>query len=110
MSTSNSSCCTLSELNNLKIKKGALSVFHLSIASIGLHFDEIPILLTSSNINFDFIGISEAGFKGGQKPFQNIDTEGYNHIDCTTESNKGETRIYVAIKRDFSTQTRPKNI
>ena len=96
---------TLSELNNLKIKKGALSVFHLSIASIGLHFDEIPTLLTSSNINFYW-----TGFKGGQKPFQNIDLEGYNHIDCINESNKGETRIYAAIKHDFSTQTRPKNI
>ena len=81
--------------------KKSLSAFHLNIASLELHFDELHTLLTSCNINFDFVGISETGFQLNS----NIhDIEGYSYTDCHTESTKGGVRLYIANKYTYKSR------
>ena len=99
--TNDSLYYSLSEFNEIKNKKRSISVFHLNTASLGLHFDELHTILTNCNTKFDFIDISETGFKSNSN-LQNI--EGYTHYDCYTESSKGGVRLYISKKFDFKTR------
>ena len=92
---------TLSELNNIKQNKRSLSVFHLNVSSLGCHFDELHTLLANSKTKFDFIGISETGHKKSNSYIQNITLDGYNFIECTTESRKGRVGLFISKKHDF---------
>ena len=91
----------MDEFNKIPKGKGNLSLLHLNIASLALHFDELHTLLATSNTNFDIIGITETGFKKDFTPMHNYDIKGYSYIDCTTESNKGGVRIYISEKFDY---------
>ena len=92
---------SLSEFNNIKSKKKLISVFHLNTASLGLHFDELHTLLSNCDLKFDFIGISETGFKNYPTIF---DLEGYNNTDCPTESSKGGVRLYISKKFNYKSR------
>ena len=96
---------TLSELNNIKHTKGSISFFHLNIASLSLHFDELHTIIASSETKFDFIAISETGRKKNVQPIHNIMLDGYNFIECPTESNKGGVGLYISKKYDFKPRT-----
>ena len=95
----------LDELNKIPKENGNLSLLHLNIASLALHFDELHTLLATSNNKFDIIGITETGFKKNQAPMQNFQIKGYSHTDCTTESNKGGVRLYISEKFDYKIRT-----
>ena len=102
--TNQESCpyLTLSDLNKLKTDPNSISYFHLNIASLNLHFDELSQILGNCSIKFDFIGITETGLKKGDpSPTQLND---YVFEDGFTESRKGGTRLYISKK--FSYQPR----
>ena len=42
-----------------------LSLFHMNIRSLSLHFDELYSLLSCLNVNFQVIGIGNIGRYGG---------------------------------------------
>ena len=48
-----------SELHQLKNKTNILKIRHLNNSSLQYHFAELHILLTTSEIQFDIIGVSE---------------------------------------------------
>lgn len=85
-------------VNLIKVKPYAdnFSIFHQNIASLGLHFDELLTLLTTSNVEFDGIAIIEIGIKNKNNPGLNLD--GYEHFNCKTHSTKGGVRVYISQK------------
>ena len=75
--------------------KSSLSIFHLNIASLQYHFDDILILLDSLDFTFDILTFSETKLKVYDKPRQ-IKNDFYDIIHTPTEAEKGGTIIYAA--------------
>ena len=61
-------------------------------------------LLATSNKKFDIIGITETGFKNTTNVSDLYNLEGFSHVDCNTDSNKGGVRLYVSKKYDYKTR------
>ena len=70
------------------------SLFHLNIASLGCHKDELEELLSIIEFKPDIIGLSETKILKGQTPIYDIGIEGYKNFVTPTESDKGGTIIY----------------
>ena len=73
-----------------------LSLFHLNIASLGRHKDELENVLARLNFKFDIIGISETKIKKNHAPIFDISLTGYIHYLTPTELECGGTMIYVS--------------
>ena len=52
----NSNYHTLQELSTLSTSENDLSLFHMNVRSLSLHFDELISTLSTLKINFDIIG------------------------------------------------------
>ena len=89
---------TVSELNKVKLKENSMNFFHQNIASLSLHFSELSTILSNADIEFDFIGITETGFRTKSCSHDLI---GYRHFDCLTESTKGGTRLYFSDRFNY---------
>ena len=76
--------------------KSKFSIFHLNIASMAKHFDELNTLLSLLNHNFSFIGISETRFLKNQEPIFDFSIPGYSAINTPTESSAGGVLLYVS--------------
>ena len=72
-----------------------LSLLHLNISSLGFHINEFQDLLSTCEINFQAIGITEPRLKAHKKGLINITIPGYNFEHCPTEGNCGGTLIYI---------------
>ena len=81
------------ELPPLK-SDNSLSFFHLKISSLPYHFEELYTLLTSNNLTFDILCISETRLKLNKTSLISISLPGYNIEYTTTESSNGGTLIY----------------
>ena len=82
------------EIVNRVNKKGKLSLFHLNIASLGCHKEELEELLLILDLKFDIIGLSETKILKDEAPTYDINLKGYNKFFTPTESSKGGTIIY----------------
>ena len=93
------------EFNSIASKSPSkFSAFHLNIASLSKHFEELGDLLALLNCNFSVIGISET------KSLTDSETEsplekkgdypipGYKKFFTPTESTKGGVALYVSCK------------
>lgn len=89
---------TLSEFNEIKHHGSPLHFFHQNIASLSLHFDELSTILENSSTKFDFIGITETGFRVSSTIH---DLKGYKSLDCLTESTKGGVRLYFSENLNY---------
>ena len=78
--------------------KKDFSLFHLNIASLSKHKDELETILTMINYKFDIMGITETKLKKNSAPIIDINIEGYNCFSTPTEADKGGALIYVADK------------
>ncbi|XP_066921410.1 uncharacterized protein [Clytia hemisphaerica] len=97
---------SLSEQNKKaeKLSKNSLSTFHMNIASLELHKQNL-INIISNRVNpFQIIGITETGFKDKEKAENAAKIQGYNHYDCCTDSNKGGARLYFS--KEYETNPR----
>ena len=66
------------------------SIFHVNIASLGLHKEELEAAISLTNVEFDFIAISETKIKKGVKPTYDTAFPGYKDpYETPTESHKG---------------------
>ena len=74
-----------------------LSFFHLNISSLSFRFEELYTLLTSNNLEFDIICISEIRLKLNKTSLTSISLPGYNIEYTTTESSNGGTLIYLKM-------------
>ena len=80
--TINSQYYDIKKFNKAKIdKNSSLGLFHVNIASLNVHIDDLRDELSRLNFNFDMIGISEHRIKKGQKSSNNIDLQGYSDFN-----------------------------
>ena len=81
---------SLSELNDKHKNNDSISTLHLNIASLNLHHAELVSTLNNCEIPFDFIGITETGFKDKILAQNTAKILNYTHFDCCTKSSRGE--------------------
>ena len=81
-----------------------MAVLCLNISSLSFHINELKLLLSSFNLNFDIICITKSRIIKSNLLTSNIHTPGY--IEQTpTESSAGGTLIYISQK--LSDRNRP---
>ena len=79
-----------------KIKSNKyLSLFHMNIASLELHKEELEILLSILDIKFSILGITETKLKKDVLPISDYNMAGYNCYHTPTESAKGGAALYI---------------
>ena len=74
------------------------SVFHLNIASLQFHFEELIILLQMLDYEFDCIMITETKLQRDINSTINIDIPNYHYFHTPTEASKGGSLIYISNK------------
>ena len=79
-----------------KNKPHDFSLFHLNIASLGKHKDELEATLGMLHYNFDVIGLTETKIIKGIPPVYDTSLVGYKIYDKPTEAEKGGDLLYVA--------------
>ena len=76
---------TFNELIDVETEKH-LSMLHLNTRSLPGNFDKVTNLLSTLNLNFSMIGISETWLKDA---FHSCDIPGYNYIHDPRRSRTG---------------------
>ena len=77
------------------------SMFHLNLASLGRHKDELATALSLLEFQFDIIAITETKIKTGIEPIYDLSLPGYKYYQTPTESDKGGVIIYVKENIDI---------
>ena len=81
LSTVNSKYYDLKQLNSLEIDlPSSFGALHVNIASLDNHIDDLRLILSLLNYNFDVIGISEHKIMKDTFPANNIDIPGYKEF------------------------------
>ena len=75
--------------------KNNLSIFHLNIASLQYHMDDLKNLLSTLEYEFDIISISETKLKQNLPPTIDINIPNYHYEHTPSVANKGGTLIYI---------------
>ena len=81
--------------------ESSLGLFHVNIASLNLHCDDLRFVLSRLNHNFDVLGITEHKLSVDCDPLNNIDIPGYNFIYEPTLSSCGGAGFYIKNSVDF---------
>ena len=101
----NSSFCgyySVEQFNKKKFKhKNNFSIFHLNIASLQYHFEDLKILLSTLENDFDIISISETKLKQNIPPTIDINIPNYQFEHTPSNANKGGTLIYTSNKHNY---------
>ena len=74
----------------------SFSIFHMNIASLNAHFDELTAMLNLLNFNFSIIGLTETRLKMDVNISFPISIEGYSYEYTPTESSCGGTLLYIS--------------
>ena len=90
--------CKYYDLDTFKFKKDkkTISFFHINIASLGKHKEELETILTMMNFQFDLIGITETKILKNNVPNYDDSLDGYKKYLTPTESDKGGSSLYIA--------------
>ena len=88
----NSKYFEISELNNFKMSKDTMSVFHMNIRSLSAHHDELSLLLAGLKFRFDISETKEQSDKGF---LSNVHLPGYNIHTQPTKSSAGGVALYL---------------
>ena len=98
----NSKYYDIDQLNSLKHDMpSSFGLFHVNIASLNKHIDDLKLILTQLNYNFDIIGITEHKILKDTLPSNNIKIPGYDDfIFEPTETNFGGTGFYIKDNLD----------
>jgi exonuclease III len=73
-------------------------MFHLNIASLSLHLDDLKVLLRLLDYPFDVIAVSETKIKEGFDPITNIYIDGYNFVHTPTKTDFGGVGLFIKNK------------
>ena len=82
-------------MQSLETSTKDLSVLHMNIRSLALHFDELFNLLGCTDIDFQVIGLSEIKDSVDSPISANIDIPGYKFHHTSSQSAAGGVGIYV---------------
>ena len=95
---------TTSRIPNLNGQN--LSMFHINIASLGLHKDELEAALSLLDVKFDVVAITETKIMKNVSPIFDVNLQGYQPpYQTPTESFKGGALIYVKEGIDVKRRT-----
>ena len=94
----------LNDFNKVIVTKQDLAVLRLNISSLSSHINELKLVLSSFNLNFDIICITESRITKSNLPTSNIHTPGYNIEQTPTESSAGGTLIYISQKLSYKSR------
>ena len=100
----NSKYYTPSEFLASKFSKDSFSMFHINIASLSCHIDDLKSLLHFLDHPFDIIAVTETKIKEDDAPLSNISIEGYNFVNTPTKTDFGGVGLFV--KKDLSIKPR----
>ena len=102
-STVQSKYYNMKNFNSIKYdKSSSFGLFHVNIASLNKHFEELQELLTKLKFDFDVIGISEHKINKDNPPSNNISLPGYDEfIYEPTGSTHGGTGFYIKNGIDY---------
>ena len=81
---------------NYSNNKMEFSLFHLNIASLSKHKEELETVLTMLNFKFDIIGISETKIIKNITPNYDTSLKGYTLYSTPTKGDKGGVSLYIA--------------
>ena len=82
-------------LNNF-LDLNVFFAFHLNIASLSKHFDELQTLLSLLGVNCSVIGITESKFLKDTQPAINFSLQNYSVEHTPTELSAGGTLLYTS--------------
>ncbi|XP_057310678.1 uncharacterized protein LOC130648640 [Hydractinia symbiolongicarpus] len=88
------------EFSALQVNSDKFSLFHMNIASLSKHIDELKILLGQLGHDFSVIGITETKFQTKIPPI-NCDLSGYSFTHTPTEGEKGGALLYIPNHLQF---------
>ena len=77
-------------------KSKCFSAFHLNIASLTKHFDELQNLLCTLDTTFSIIAITETKFSRNILPFVNYSLPHYSIEHTPTDSSAGGALLYIS--------------
>ena len=92
---------TPDEFLTSKISKQCFSIFHLNIASLGGHIDDLKALLAILDHPFNIIGISETKIRDNHEPISNISLDNYYFEHTPTFSHFGGAGLFIRKDQDF---------
>ena len=82
--------------------KSTFGLYHVNIASLNAHVDDLRTVLSRLKFDFDVIGISEHKIKKGCTPSNNIDLPGYDEFKFEpTQSTHGGVGFYIKNGIDY---------
>ena len=93
--------CDLNDFNKFIVTKQDLAVLRLKISSLSSDINELKLLLTSFNLNFNVICITESRITKSNLPTSNKHIPGYNIEKTPTKSSAGGTLIYISKKLSY---------
>ncbi len=90
-------------LNSLKPdKSSSFGLFHVNIASLNAHIDDLRAVLGRLEFSFDIIGISEHKISKDSPPSNNIEIAGYNEFEFEpTGTTHGGAGFYIKSGLDY---------
>ena len=86
---------TVQEVASMELSDKDFRLFHMNIRSHSLHHDELHALLSSLNVNFQVIGLSEIKFSTETQVKSNIELPGYNFHYTPSQGSAGGVGLYV---------------
>ena len=79
-----------------------LSFFHLNIASLAKHIDNLRCLLNELKSNFKVLAITETRITSTTFNLHNFEIPGYSFISNKTDSSAGGTALYISSSLNFN--------
>ena len=83
------------------IKSKSLSIFHHNVCFLSKNFDQLHVLWTEIDIDFDFIGTTESFISKTNFSPTNIVLANYAIQQTPTESNAGGALLYINRKHSY---------
>ena len=84
---------TSDELN--QFAKKARNLFHLNISLLPYHFKELHNFLTSTDVKFDLIVVTESKLNGNKKHLATINLPNYRIEHCPADGENGGALLYI---------------
>ena len=86
---------TPSDFISSKFTTASFSIFHMNIASLSAHVDDLKWLLDTLDHKFDIIGISETKIRESIEPLSDIKVPGYEFIQTPTKTSFGGVGLFI---------------
>ena len=94
--------CTVEEFAAIAVPEKDLTLFHMNVRSLSLHFEELSTILSCLNVNFQIIGLSEIRASGGDQIKINTELPGYNYYHTPSQSSAGGVNRTSQLSKEMT--------